>query len=243
MGPADDMAPPKDSFQTHFIWKAIHMTPSTLSFTEQLQAISASFASQMPDEAKKLFQEKAEELAQSGLAERGLRVGDMAPDFLLPDAWGNPVRLGELLREGPVVLSFYRGGWCPYCNLELRALQQNLPEFQKRGGKLVAISPETPDHSLATMEKNELQFLVLSDRGNRVARKFGLVFALPQELRPYYEKFGINIPGHNGEYSYEIPIPATYVIDQAQFIRFAFVNTDYRKRPEPTEVLAALQQF
>ncbi|MCA8985126.1 MAG: AhpC/TSA family protein [Planctomycetaceae bacterium] len=112
----------------------------------------------MPDEAKKLFQEKAEELAQSGLAERGLRVGDMAPDFLRPDAWGNPVRLGELLREGPVVLSFYRGGWCPYCNLELRALQQNLPEFQKRGGKLVAISPNRPTILLQPWKRTNFSF-------------------------------------------------------------------------------------
>ena len=156
---------------------------------------------------------------------------------------GNPLRLSELLREGPVVLSFYRGGWCPYCNLELRALQQVLPEIEKAGATLVAISPETPDNSLSTTKKNELRFQVLSDQVNAMARKFGLVFTLPDAFRPLYEKFDIDIPKYNGDDSYEIPVPATYVIDQDRIIRFSFITTDYTQRAEPADIVAALQQF
>ena len=118
-----------------------------------------------------------------------------------------------------------------------------LPEIEKAGATLVAVSPATPDNSLSTTEKNELQFQVLSDQGNAVARKFGLVFTLPDALRPLYEKFGIDIPKYNGDDSYEIPVPATYVIDQNRIIRFSFVNTDYTQRAEPAEVVAALQQI
>jgi peroxiredoxin len=122
-------------------------------------------------------------------------------------------------------------------------LQQVLPEIEKAGATLVAVSPETPDNSLSTTEKNELQFQVLSDQGNAVARKFGLVFTLPDALRPLYEKFGIDISKYNGDDSYEIPVPATYVIDQNRIIRFSFVNTDYSQRAEPADVVVALQKL
>ena len=125
----------------------------------------------------------------------------------------------------------------------LRALQQALPEIERAGATLVAVSPETPDNSLSTTEKNELQFQVLSDQGNAVAREFGLVFSLPDALRPLYEKFEIDIPNYNGDDSYEIPVPATYVIDQNRIVRFSFVSTDYTRRAEPAEVVAALQQI
>lgn len=118
-----------------------------------------------------------------------------------------------------------------------------LPEIEKAGATLVAVSPETPDNSLSTTEKNELQFQVLSDQGNAVARKFGLVFTLPDALRPLYEKFGIDISKYNGDDSYEIPVPATYVIDQNRIIRFSFVNTDYSQRAEPADVVVALQKL
>ena len=136
-------------------------------------------------------------------------------------------------------MSFYRGGWCPFCNLELWALQKILPEIERLGASLVAVSPELPDASLNTLEKHRLQFQVLSDRGNQVARQFGLVFTLPQELRPVYEQFGIDIPPHNGDQSFELPLPATYVIASDGTIRYAFVNSDYTQRAEPSDIIAA----
>jgi peroxiredoxin len=139
------------------------------------------------------------------------------------------------------VIAFYRGGWCPYCNLELRALQQALASIQGTGATLVAISPETPDNSLTTQEKNELEFQVLSDRDNQVAREFGLVFRLPASLLPIYEDFGIDLIAHNGNNHFELPIPATYVVRQDGTVKYAFANVDYTKRAEPSEIVNALQ--
>jgi len=153
------------------------------------------------------------------------------------------VRLSELLQHGPVVVAFYRGGWCPYCNLELRALQKSLTEIQKLGAQLVAISPQTPDSSLSTQQKDELQFRVLSDKHSAVARQFGLVFTLPEEIRTIYKGFGHDIAARNGDDSFELPFPATYVIGQARTIHFAFVNADYTKRAQPAAILKVLREL
>jgi peroxiredoxin len=133
------------------------------------------------------------------------------------------VPLSDLLQHGPVVVAFYRGGWCPYCNLELRALQKSLPEIEKLGAQLVAISPQTPDSSLSTQQKDKLRFQVLSDKHSAVARQFGLVFTLPEEIRTIYKGFGHDLAVRNGDDSFELPFPATYVIGQDRIIRFAFV--------------------
>ena len=125
----------------------------------------------------------------------------------MPNANGKTVRLDDLLQHGPVVVAFYRGGWCPYCNLELRALQKTLPEIEKHGAQLVAISPQTPDSSLSTQQKDELQFQVLSDKHNAVARQFGLVFTLPEEIRTIYKGFGHDLAARNGDDSFELTVP------------------------------------
>ncbi len=183
------------------------------------------------------------DLVASGIAERALAVGATAPEFALPDVTGETLSLQTLLNQGPVVLSFYRGGWCPYCNLELRALQNALPEIQASGANLVAVSPETPDNSLTTAQKNDLSFAVLSDAGNRIAREFGLVFVLPESLRPIYEGFGIDLPAYNGDDRFELPVAATYVIDTDGRIAHAFINADYTQRLDPAEILAALERL
>ena len=145
------------------------------------------------------------------------------------------------LPDSLVVLNFYRGGWCPYCNFELGALQKLVPEFEKEGAKLIAITPENPDHSLSTKEKNELSFVILTDAGNLVAKHFGLVFTLPSEIQSIYEKFGIDVNKHNGDDTFELPIPATYVVNSAGEIVYHFVDADYTKRSEPADVLAAVK--
>ena len=214
-----------------------------MSLKTELDAFRSEFMSQVPPEIRDAMVRADLELAASGIAQSALKAGDGAPDFRLPDARGGSVRLRDLLASGPVVLSFYRGGWCPYCNLELRALQHALPEIRRLGAKLVAVSPQTPDESLSTAEKNALAFPVLSDAGSATAKSFGIAYDLAEELRPIYTRFGHALPEKNGDDSWVLPIPATYVIDMDGTIRLAFVDVDYRNRLEPAEIIAALQSL
>jgi peroxiredoxin len=177
---------------------------------------------------------------RSGIAKTALKVGDSAPAIVLTNAKGSVVDVGSLLKRGPVIVSFYRGGWCPYCNFELRAYQQILPEIETAGASLVAISPEKPDDTLSTAEKNALRFEVLSDVGQKVGRAFGLVYEFSDELKWAYREFGLDIPGKNGADEWALPISATYVIAGDGRILFANSDPDYRDRVDPQDVLAVL---
>ena len=214
---------------------------SSSNLQQALNEKNAQMAGMMPPEVKQLLQQKAEVLAARHLEATAIKLGDTAPDFTLPNALQVDVNLAKLLAQGPVVLSFYRGAWCPYCNLEVQALQQMNPKFKELGAKLVAISPQTPDQSLNFVEKADLSFEVLSDLGNHISRAYGLTYILDPELRPIYLSFGLNIPMHNGDDTWELPFPATYLIDQQGKIRFAHVEADYRKRAEPDDILKCLQ--
>ncbi|MEJ2199600.1 MAG: peroxiredoxin-like family protein [Desulfuromonadaceae bacterium] len=205
----------------------------------QLDAVHREISAKVPDLAEKFDADTAEAIRQ-GLGGEALTKGARIPDFELPDQLGRPIRSVDLLAKGPLVISFYRGSWCPYCNVELHALQQALPEILERGASLVAISPQIPDASLDTAEKNQLSFPVLSDVGNGVARQFGLVFVLSEQLRPLYAQFGIDVPKHDGDDSYELPIPATYIVDRQGTIAAAHVNADYKQRLEPQRILEIL---
>lgn len=185
---------------------------------------------------------EVDRIRELGLLDRSLKVGQTAPGFTLPDAFGNDVSLKTLLAKGPVVVSFYRGEWCPYCNIALHGLQEALPKMQALGATLVAISPEKPDHGVVATEKHKLTFPVLSDFGNMVARQFGIVFQIGPEQKEFSRNvFKNDLALRNGEDSYELPVPATYVIDTRGFIRFAHVDVDYMNRVEPEEVVAALE--
>ena len=173
-------------------------------------------------------------------ADGALRSG-AAPDFTLPSADGAPVRLADLLAEGPVVLTFYRGAWCPYCNTQLRDYQARLDEIEAAGAQLVAISPEVPDSSRATRDANALAFPVLSDAGHRVSRDYGLVFRVDGATRDRYEAVGIDLARAHGGDAWELPVPATYVIDRDGTIRSAFVEADYTQRASVGQVLEALR--
>ncbi|EGJ34604.1 MULTISPECIES: peroxiredoxin-like family protein [Moorena] len=212
-----------------------------MTLSQDLINLNTQLRAQQPEEAKLIMAKAGEDLANSGIVDNSLNVGDKSPNFTLPNAVGKLVELQDLLATGAVVISFYRGQWCPYCNLELRALQQFLPEIQKLGATLVAISPQTPDNSLSTTEKNHLTFEVLSDVGNKIAKEFGLVFTVPEELRPVYQNFGIDLPAHNGDETFELPIAATYVINPDGTITHALVDLDYTKRLDPEEIVSALQ--
>ncbi len=212
-----------------------------MNLQEQIKEFQKGLLSKVPEETLKSMFDATDKLVKAGLAEKALKMGDKAPAFSLPDAKLKLVSSKELLKKGPLVLNFYRGGWCPYCNLELKAYQKILPEINELGAQLIAISPNLPDKSLSTTEKNSLDFEVLSDVRNKVAREFGLVFTLAEELRPIYKQFGFDIAGDNGDDSFEIPIPATYVINTDGTIILSFVDADYTRRLEPMEVIKALK--
>lgn len=206
---------------------------------EEIQAYQKQFRQKAPEEKQRLMAQATAELAASDGA-KGLTVGDEAPRFTLPNASGQSVSLEDLLQNGPVIVTFYRGGWCPYCNLELRAYQRELGKIEANGTTLVAISPETPDHSLSTQEKNDLAFQVLSDVENVVARQFDLVFDMPDYLIDVYKASGLDVAGHNGNEDWQLPKPATFIIQPSGRISFADVPDDYTKRTDPTAVIKLL---
>lgn len=214
-----------------------------MSLTQDLANLTDQMQSMFPENVKSVMMQTAQDLLNSGIADQALRVGEKIPHFVLPNAVNQLIDSQDLLNSGPVVISFYRGGWCPYCNLELRALQAILPQIQTYGATLIAISPETPDHSLSTVEKNELLFEVLSDVGNQVARQFGLVYTLPEIIRPIYHNFGIDLPSFNGDQSFELPIPATYIVNREGVILYGFVDPDYTQRQDPEGILTILQSL
>ena len=215
--------------------------PSTLP--EQLQDTVQGFMAGLPDSEKTTVMGSFEKLHASDVASNAINTNDSAPDFELANATGKSVKLSDALKKGPVVLSFYRGGWCPFCNLELQALQSRLPQIKALGATLVAITPETPDNSLSTVEKHGLEFEVLSDIGNQVARDYGLLFHVYEEMRPLYLKWGLDVPAHNGDESWELPVPATYLIDRDGIVRSAYVDKDYTRRMDPAQIEEELKKL
>jgi peroxiredoxin len=211
------------------------------SLSEQLAAYKAGFVQRATPERVVLMEAATAGLRATGIESQALQRGAKAPDLTLPDALNQPLRLSSLWQRGPLVLVFYRGGWCPYCNLELRAWQQQLPALKHLGAQLVAVSPQTPDNSLSTAEKNELAFPVLSDSALQAATAFGVAFDMPPELIELYSRAGNDLPVLNGNGRWVLPVPATYVIDRDGRITFAHVEADYRERAEPAAVLAALR--
>lgn len=182
------------------------------------------------------------ELVASSAAARALKAGDKAPAFTLNDPEGNPVSSVNLLAKGLVALSFYRGVWCPYCNMDLQALQEALPEIRKLGANLIAVSPQTAPNSRKSVRQNGLGFPILSDTHNDVAAAFGLRFALPDYLVELYKSLKNDLPGFNGDPSWTLPMPARYVIGQDGTIVYAEVNPDYTRRPELEDMLPALRR-
>lgn len=208
----------------------------------ELKAVTEAVRKQAPTEVFSAMETATAKLAASGLTAKALQPGKRIPDFELPDATGKLVRSSTLRAQGPLLISFYRGHWCPYCNLALKALQERLSDIHALGAQLVAISPQTPDHSLSTQQKHELKFPVLSDLGNKVAKQFGLVYTLDASLKPIYQAFGIDLVAHNGDSHFELPIPATYLIAEDGSVLESFLEVDYRKRLAPETALAWLER-
>ncbi len=214
-----------------------------MSLKQELDQLRQQFTASFPADKAAIMQAATGEL-EAELDGRQLpRQGETAPDFELPDARGRLVRLSERLGAGPVILSFYRGGWCPYCNLELRAYQRRLPSLHAAGGDLIAVSPQSPDGSVSTAEKHGLEYDVLSDRGSAVAARYGVAFTLPEPLRELYMELGHSLPEHNGTSDWQLPVPATFVIAPDSRIVLSHVMADYRERLEPDTAIQAVRDI
>jgi len=219
-----------------------------MSLQDRLNALKADFeAGKFPliPTAQQLdaMRRATEELIASGQAERALRAGDEAPDFTLKDPDGKIVSSRDLLAKGPLVVSFYRGVWCPYCNLELQALEAARPEIEARGANLVAISPQTAPNSRKSQRDNKLSFPILSDAKSEVANAFGIRFALPDYLVEIYQSFKNDLPTINDDPSWVLPMPARYVIGRDGMIVYAEINPDYTQRPDPSVLLPVLDRL
>jgi len=213
------------------------------SLAKQITALQDEMIPQIPADALTAMMAATKTLAESRQAENALKAGDTCPDFELSNANGSNIRLSEQLKNGPQVISFYRGAWCPYCSLEIKALRDNLDAFRQHGADLIAISPQIPDKSSGQVNELNLDFEVLSDPGNQIAKQFGLVFSLGKDIQDIYDAFGIDVAAHNNDELFELPIPATYIIDSERNIRYAFVDADYTKRLEPSNIINELQKL
>ncbi len=216
-------------------------SPAYATLRARLEEIQVNTRKYVPAEKLAITDRAIEELRQSGLAQRALPVGARAPEFELADGDGKLFRSADALSRGRLIVSFYRGRWCPYCVAELESLQAVLPQVKEAGASLVAISPQTPKQSYFTADQHELRFPVLSDPGNRVARQFGLVYRLPQELEQLYRAIFINLPLANGDQSWELPLPATYVVERDGTVLYAFADPDHMRRAEPAELVDRLR--
>ena len=211
------------------------------SLQSKLDERKANFVLKADDNTKRAYKEGIESVDKSGIVNTAKQVGDKAPDFTLNNALGRPVNLSDYLKKGKVVLTWYRGNWCPYCNLTLLALQEELPNFNAHGANLIALTPELPDESISTSEKHNLQFEVLSDVGNKVANEYGIVFQLTNEVAGMYNK-AFELNNHNGDKSNELPLAATYIINEKGEIIYSFLDADYRNRAEPSEITDFLKK-
>ncbi len=214
-----------------------------MSLKNDIESLKANFLPKVPDQIKGSMQKAENALRESQLARGALATGNEAVDFTLLNVKGEMISSEALRRDGPIVLSFYRGGWCPYCNLELKALQGVIDEIRALGASLIAISPQVPDASLSTAEKNELDFEVLSDVNSEVADQYRLTFSLDEELRPIYKNWGADVAAVNDDPHWKLPLPATYVIDQDGKIIHSFVDEDYTLRLDPEEILDSLREL
>ncbi len=215
-----------------------------MSLQDKLDTFKADFeGNKGPPEVVAIMRKATADLIASGRAEKALKAGMRAPEFALPDAHGQVVRSSELLQKGPLVVTFYRGVWCPYCNMDLQAIEAAANDIRALGASLVAISPQTAPNRRKSERENALSFPILSDHGNALANEFGLRFRLPDDLITVYKGFGNDLAIGNGEDSWTLPMPARYVIRTDGVIVYAEVNADYTRRPDPSELLPVLSRL
>lgn len=204
---------------------------------EQLQSTLDNFTQHAPETVKEPINRSRAEIVASFDESKVLQPGSKLPDFELSDASGKAVTRDKLLAKGALLITFYRGSWCPFCNIALHGLQQHLAEFTSKGVTLVAVSPELPDNSLTTKEKNELEFEVLTDTNNKFARELGIVWQMPDYIKPAFDGFGHDLDKRQGNDEFEVPVPANFLVDRNGTVRNVFVDPDYTKRLEPTTAI------
>ncbi len=215
-------------------------TTEVTSLANDLNKRKETFSATASDYKKKIYVEGIQSVVNDNIVENALQVGDTAINFTLKNALQKDISLYEKLKEGPVILMWYRGGWCPYCNLTLHHMQESLPEFKEYNANLLALTPELPDSTLSTQDKHNLKFDVLSDIDNRVAHQYNVVFKLTNEVAVAYEQ-GFNLSKYNGNSSAQLPLAATYIIGTDKVIKYAFLDADYRNRAEPKEIISVLK--
>jgi len=213
----------------------------SVTIREQSDQLKAAAAGQLPVEVLDVFDRSITNLLDQGVPADVINVGDRLDSFTLDDATGQPVRLDQIVEAGPAVIVFYRGGWCPYCNVALRTYQRDLlPELDRFAARLVAISPQSPDQSLSTAEKAELSFTVLSDPGSRLARRIGIDFQQADEVLDAQRRLGLDLAQVNAEGATRLPRPTVLVVDRDRVVRFVDVQPDYTARTEVADIVAAL---
>ena len=217
------------------------LAASDLSLQGKLDALRMEFETNLaPPPVVAALHRATNELIASGAADRALKAGDPAPAFTLLDAEGKRVSTDALLARGPVVVTFYRGVWCPYCNLDLQALEAARPQIEARGARLIAVSQQTAANSRKSQRQNKLGFPILSDPGGKVGALFGVRWTVPAYLREIHRALGADLTQFNGEDSWTLAMPARYVIGGDGVIAYAEVNPDYTRRPDPAHLLPVL---
>ncbi len=210
------------------------------TLSQQLAEKTAQSSKRAPPERVAAFQKGIDLVRATGIEKSAKQVGDMAVDGQLKNWKGDTITLSELWKQGPVVLMWYRGGWCPYCNIQLRMMQQNLDKIEGAGAKLVVLTPELPEKAKETAEANDLNIAALHDANLELAKKYGIVFELPAPIAPMYRDSG-RLKEFNGSDELQLPLSATYVVDRFGEITYAFLDADYKKRAEPSDVITAVQ--
>lgn len=214
-----------------------------MSLQEKLDGFKAKFKTMAPEGAFDTFARSTQELIDSGQAERAIKAAEKVPNFVLTDSDRNDVALKDLLAKGPVVLTFYRGVWCPYCNIELQALEEVAADIRARGASLVAISMQGAADSRKSQKDNKLSFPILTDKNGELADKLGIRWSLQDYVIPFHQGFGVELPRIHGDGQWNLPMPARYVVDTDGTIVYAEVNPDYTRRPEPADLFPVLDKL
>ena len=215
-----------------------------LTIHEQSEQLKAAAAEHLPAEVLDVFNQSIEDFLDQGIPTDSIKAGDVLEPFTLDDATGTPVSLDQIVENGPAVIVFYRGGWCPYCNLALRTYQQELlPQLAAFGARLIAISPQPPDESLSTVERAALEFTVLSDPGSRLADRLGIAFEQADDVLAAQRTLGLDLTKVNAEGAVRLPRPTVLVVDQDRIVRYVDVQPDYTARTEVADIVAALTEL
>ncbi len=210
---------------------------------DKIEKLNKSFFKDFPEDDLKVLKDGIDELVRSDISQRAIDVGEKIPAFTLPNSNGEERDIKSLLQKGPLIISFYRGQWCPYCNLELRAYDEVVENIADLGASLVAVSPQTIKYSESTRRMNDLEYELLSDAGNRIAGSFGLAFRVSRDMQRVYSDHGMLLPKYNGDESWQLPVPGTFVIDSDGIVIGRFMDEDYSRRAEPSEVVDVLRSL